>query len=98
MLKKIRNVASSRLGACTGAILGLLLMAMLTMAQVPVKPKQGECEQKPVQGQQVCPCPTAQSQCQVHIDCPPVKAPGKTVCQATIDCPPAKGEEEKKEK
>ena len=55
MLKKIRDVASSRLGACTGAILGLLLMAMLTMAQVPVKPKQGECEQKPVQGQQVCP-------------------------------------------
>ncbi len=98
MIGKVRKLARSRLGACLGAVLGLLLMAMLTMAQTPAKPKKMVCgEQKPCQGQQVCPSPTAKTQCQVYIDCPQVKAPGKTVCQATIDCPPAQ-EGEKKEK
>ena len=83
------KLANFRTGAWLGVALGLLLLAMVTVGQAASEPaKKGVGEQKPIQGQQLCPPPGAQGQCQVQIDCPPMKAPGQTTCQATIDCPP----------
>ncbi len=79
-----------------GVAAGLLFLAMVTVGQAASEPqKAGKGEQKPTQGQQLCPPPGTKGQCLVQIDCPAVKAPGKTVCQATIDCPPVP---EKKQK
>ncbi len=75
---------------------GLLFLAMVTVGQAATEPpKTGQAEQQPTQGQQMCPAPGAPGQCQVRIDCPPVKAPGKTVCRATIDCPPVPKKKQK---
>jgi len=86
---KMRKLINYRLGAWMGAAAGLLFLAMVAVGHAATEPpKTGEGEQKPIQGQQMCPTTGAKGICQVQIDCPAVKAPGKTVCRATIDCPP----------
>jgi hypothetical protein len=92
---KMRRLINSRMGAWMGGGAGLLFLAMVTVGHAATEPpKTGQGEQKPAQGQHLCPPPGAQ-QCQVRIDCPPVKAPGKTVCRATFDCPPAPKKKQK---
>ncbi len=79
-----------------GVSAGLLFLAMVAVGHAATEPpKTGKVEQKATQGQQMCHTPGAQGQCQVRIDCPAIKAPGKTVCQATIDCPAAPKKKEK---
>lgn len=79
-----------------GVFAGLLFLAMVAVGHAATEPpKTGKVEQKATQGQQMCPTPGAQGQCEVRIDCPAIKVPGKTVCQATIDCPPVPKQKEK---
>ncbi len=87
-MEKIRRLISSRLGACMAGAAGLLFLALVTVSQAATEPpKKGTGEQKPIQNQQLCPTTGAKGQCQVQIDCPGLKTPGKTTCKATIDCP-----------
>ncbi len=87
---KIRILINSWLGPWMGVSAGMLFLAMVAVGHAATEPpKTAKGEQKPAQGQQVCPAPGAPGQCQVVIDCPAIKTPGKTVCQATIDCPAA---------
>ncbi len=70
------------------------LAAAMTMAPAYAAEKNLKCSE-PIQTQQMCPPKTpaatcGPSTCNVTIDCPAIKGPGKTVCQATIDCQPAK--------
>ena len=96
-IKKRRFVVSALvLTAC------FVLAAAMTMAPAYAAEKNMKCSE-PSQAQQMCPpktpAPTCEAgTCQVTIDCPAIKSPGKTVCQATIDCPvkPAKPEKKKK--
>jgi len=79
-----------------GVSAGLLFLAMVAVGHAATEPpKTGKVEQKATQGQQMCPAPGPQGQCQVQIDCPGLKVPGKTVCQATIDCPAPPKKKEK---
>jgi hypothetical protein len=96
MMANMQKIAKSRPLTWMGAVLGLLIMVMPALGQTAAQPKKTGIEEvKPLAGQQMCP-PVTKGQCQMRIDCPPIKAPGKTVCQATIDCPPVK--EKKQEK
>lgn len=79
-----------------GVFAGLLFLAMVAVGHAATEPpKPGKVEQKATQGQQTCPAPGTEGQCQARIDCPAIKAPGQTVCQATIDCPAAPKKKEK---
>jgi hypothetical protein len=65
----------------------VLFLATLTVGHAAEPQVKGKMEEKPVQGQQLCPATPTTGQCQVKIECPPIQAPGQTVCKATIDCP-----------
>jgi len=73
---------------------GAAVPGRLSLAGTEARPTEpqvkGKGEEKPVQGQQLCPATPGAAVCQVKIECPPIQAPGQTVCKATIDCPPAK--------
>ncbi len=89
-MKKMRKWANSCLQI--GVAAGILILAVVAGGQA-IADSQGKEKaiEKQVQGQQQsCPSPPGEAQCQVNIDCPPIKPPGETTCQAGIDCPPAK--------
>lgn len=90
MMQNMRNWFNSRVAA------GVLWLGVVGVSRAAGDPK-GKGEEKPAQGQQLCPS-TPAGPYQVNIDCPPIKAPGKTVCQATIDYPPAKEPDKKAKK
>lgn len=78
----------TRLGASVGVAVALLFLATVTVAHAADDPKvKGKAEEKPTQGQQLCPATPSTGVCQVKIECPPIQAPGQTTCKATIDCP-----------
>lgn len=89
-MRNKRKWVNTRLGASVGVVAAVLLLAMVTVGHAAEPQVKGKAEEKPVQGQQLCPATPGAAVCQVKIECPPLQAPGQTVCQATIDCPPAK--------
>jgi len=90
MMRNKRKWVNTRLGASVGAVAAVLLLATMTVGLAAEPQVKGKGEEKPVQGQQLCPATPGAAVCQVKIECPPIQAPGQTVCKATIDCPPAK--------
>jgi hypothetical protein len=91
MMQKNRKRVNSRLGGVVVVFAALLFMAAVTAGQAAPDPQvKGQAEQKATAGQQLCPATPGAKQCQVVIDCPPIKSQGQTVCQATIDCPDTK--------
>lgn len=85
-----RKWVHTRLGACVGVVAAVLFLATVTVGHTAEAQVKGKAEEKPAQGQQLCPATPGAAVCQVKIECPPIQAPGQTVCKATIDCPPAK--------
>ncbi|MGO8761315.1 MAG: hypothetical protein ACLP2P_17205 [Desulfobaccales bacterium] len=86
-MQNMRKWMITRLGAAVGVAAGVLCLAMLTVGYATEPQVKGKAEEKPVQGQQLCPATTSGGVCQVKIECPPLKAPGQTTCKATVDCP-----------
>jgi negative regulator of sigma E activity len=86
MMQNMRKWMITRLGAAVGTAAAVLLVAMLSVGHATEPKAKGKAEEKPVQGQLVCPA-TPGGVCQVKIECPPLKAPGQTTCKATVDCP-----------
>jgi hypothetical protein len=79
---------NTRLGASVGMAVALLFLATVTVGHAAADSKvKGKAEEKPAQGQQLCPATPSTGVCQVKIECPPIKAPGQTTCKATVDCP-----------
>jgi hypothetical protein len=79
---------NTRLGASVGVAVALLFLATVTVGHAAADPKvTGKAEEKPAQGQQLCPATPGTGVCQVKIECPAIIAPGQTTCKATIDCP-----------
>ena len=70
-----------------GVAAAVLFLAMVAVGYATEPQVKGKAEEKPAQGQQLCPATPGSSVCQVKIECPPIKAPGETVCKATVDCP-----------
>ena len=70
-----------------GVVAAVLFLATVTVGHAAEAQVKGKAEEKPVQGQQLCPATPGAAVCQVKIECPPIKAPGQTTCKATIDCP-----------
>jgi hypothetical protein len=87
MMQNMRKWMHNQLGASVGVAVALLFLATVTVGHAAPEPK-GKAEEKPAQGQQLCPATPSTGVCQVKIECPPIKAPGQTVCKATVDCPP----------
>jgi hypothetical protein len=87
MMQNMRKWMITRLGASVGVAAAVLFLAMLTVGHAAEPQVKGKAEEKPAQGQQLCPATPSAGVCQVKIECPPLKAPGQTVCKATVDCP-----------
>ena len=87
MMQNMRKWMITRLGASVGVAAAVLFLAMLTVGHAAEPQVKGKAEEKPVQGQQLCPATPSGGVCQVKIECPPLKAPGQTTCKATVDCP-----------
>ena len=87
MMRNKRKWVNTRLGASMGVVAAVLLLATVTVGHAAEAQVKGKAEEKPVQGQQLCPATPGAAVCQVKIECPPIQAPGQTTCQATIDCP-----------
>jgi hypothetical protein len=88
MMRNRQKWIHTWLGASVGVAAAVLFLATVTLGYAAEDKVKGKAEEKPVQGQQVCPATPGGGVCQVKIECPPIKAPGKTVCKATVDCPP----------
>jgi len=87
MMQNKRKWVNTRLGGSVGVAVAVLLLATVTVGHATEPQVKGKAEEKPVQGQQMCPATPGAAVCQVKIECPPIQAPGQTTCQATIDCP-----------
>jgi hypothetical protein len=87
MMQKMRKWINTRLGASVGVAAAVLFLATVTASYAADPQVKGKAEEKPAQGQQLCPTTPGSGVCQVKIECPPIKAPGQTVCKATVDCP-----------
>jgi hypothetical protein len=88
MMQNMRKWVHTGLGAWAGLAVAALFLAAVTVGHAADDPKvKGKAEEKPAQGQQLCPATPGAAVCQVKIECPSIQAPGKTVCKATIDCP-----------
>jgi hypothetical protein len=89
MMEKLRKLINSRLGVLMGVATGLLFLAVVAVSQAATEPqKQVTGEQKSTKGPQSCLPVVAKEQRQAQLECPPVKAPGKTAGQSTNECPP----------
>ena len=87
-MQNMRKWINTRLEAFVGVAVALLFLATVTVGYAAPEAKiKGQPEEKPTQGQQLCPATPGTGVCQVKIECPPIQAPGQTVCKATIDCP-----------
>ena len=86
MMQNKRKWVNTRLGGSVGVAVAVLLLATVTVGYATEPQVKGKAEEKPVQGQQMCPANPGAAVCQVKIECPPIQAPGQTTCQATIDC------------
>ena len=86
-MRNKRKWVNTRLGAAVGVVAAVLFLATVTVGHAAEAQVKGKAEEKPVQGQQLCPATPGAAVCQVKIECPPIKAPGQTTCKATIDCP-----------
>ena len=89
MMRNMRKLINTWLGASVGVAAAVLFLATVTAGYATEAKVQGKAETKPIEGQQLCPATPGAGVCQVKIECPPIKAPGQTVCKATVDCPPA---------
>ena len=88
MMQNMRKWINTWLGASVGVAAAVLFLATVTVGYAAEPKVKGKAEEKPTQGQQLCPATPGAGVCQVKIECPPIKAPGQTVCKATVDCPP----------
>ena len=86
-MQNMRKWMHTWLGASVGVAAAVLFLATVTVGYATEPQVKGKAEEKPAQGQQLCPATPGSGVCQVKIDCPPIKAPGQTVCTATVDCP-----------
>jgi len=86
-MQNMRQWMHTWLGASVGVAAAVLFLATVTVGSAAEPQVKGKAEEKPAQGQQLCPATPGSGVCQVKIDCPPIKAPGQTVCTATVDCP-----------
>jgi hypothetical protein len=86
-MQSMRKWLNTQLGASVGVAATLLFLATVTVGYAAEAQVKGKAEEKPAQGQQLCPATPGTGVCQVKIECPPIQAPGQTVCKATIDCP-----------
>jgi hypothetical protein len=87
MMQNMRKWINTWLGASVGVAAAVLFLATVAVGYAADPQVKGKAEEKPVQGQQLCPATPGAGVCQVKIECPPIKAPGQTVCKATVDCP-----------
>jgi hypothetical protein len=87
MMQNMRKWVNIWLGACVGVAVAALFLASVTVGHATEPQVKGKAEEKPVQGQQLCPATPTSGVCQVKIECPAIQAPGQTTCKATIDCP-----------
>jgi hypothetical protein len=86
-MQNMRKWVNIRLGASVGVAAAVLFLAAVTVGHASEPQVKGKAEEKPAQGQQLCPATPGSGVCQVKIECPPLQAPGQTTCKATIDCP-----------
>ena len=86
-MQDLRKWINTRLGASVGVAAAVLFLATVTAGYATEPQVKGKAQEKPAQGQQLCPATPGAAVCQVKIECPPIKAPGQTVCKATVDCP-----------
>jgi len=86
-MQNLRKWMNTRLGGWVGVVVAMLFLAMVTVGHAAEPQVKGKAEEKPAQGQQLCPGTPSSGVCQVKIECPPLTAPGQTTCKATIDCP-----------
>ena len=84
-MRKIKPCLGFPTGLFLVGLAILLYFSATALAQAPQAPTaKPEAAAKPTTPKAVCQTGT----CEVRIECPPIKTPGKTVCVATIDCPP----------
>ena len=87
MMQNMQKWINAWLGASVGVAAAVVFLATVTVGYATEPQVKGKAEEKPAQGQQLCPATPSTGVCQVKIECPPLKAPGQTVCKATVDCP-----------
>jgi hypothetical protein len=87
MMQNMRKWVNTWLGGSVGVAVAVLFLATVTVGHATEPQVKGKAEEKPAQGQQLCPATPGAAVCQVKIECPSIKAPGETVCKATVDCP-----------
>ena len=93
-MRQIRTRLNISLLTWLGVAILVLSLTGVALGQAQTPKGKQPPEQKPVQGQQLCPASPGPQQCQVQVESPPSKPHGKTTCEATVDCPPAKGKKQ----